>query len=184
MKYLFALIPLFGYILTSCNSRETKIADIKIKKSVIKEMTIKPTNTKKNSRIIKLDEGNNDTIIGEYRIFYKKVDNNEIIKIGREDKDTLYYANQEIFLTIKNGSENIVFNRKIQRNDFSSFIPKSEINNYYMSNFSINKVSLETLSFLINFCVPDTDNCYFFELIVRNDGNIKINEIIEKESDM
>ena len=40
------------------------------------------------------------------------------------------------------------------------------------------------ITFDISFCVPDTDVCYWFELVVSDNGSIKINEIIEQESDM
>jgi hypothetical protein len=102
--------------------------------------------------------------------------------------DSLYLpgtmVNINKFADINKDGKDILLNRKIQQDDFRAFIPEKEIVRYSLSYFSIREARNNEIVFEISFCVPDTDVCYWFELIVSDNGDVKINEIIVEESDM
>jgi hypothetical protein len=187
-KYLLILILAVGYLLSSCNGTKNKINDEKVKDSIGVDLSVKPTQVERKHKVIHFESINADSIIGSYRVLYKTQDNGQIVTTypitDGKGKDTVCYASQDVILTINKDGKNIILNRKIQRDDFRSFIPKNEISKYCISNFKITDVTTTEIKFSINFCVPDTDVCYWFELIVSDNGNVKINEVIEKESDM
>ena len=99
-------------------------------------------------------------------------------------KADLTWDNSNKIATINKDGKDILLNRKIQRDDFRAFIPEKEIVRYSLSYFSIREARNNEIVFEISFCVPDTDVCYWFELIVSDNGDVKINEIIVEESDM
>lgn len=177
-----------GYLLSSCNGTKNKINDEKARDSIGVDLSVKPTQVERTHKVIHFESVNVDSVIGRYRVLYKMQDNGQLVTTypitDGKGKDTVFYASQDIILTINKYGKNIILNRKIQRDDFRSFIPKNEISKYCISNFKITDVTTTGIKFSINFCVPDTDVCYWFELIVSDNGNVKINEVIEKESDM
>lgn len=187
-KYLFTLMFIIGYLLSSCNGAKNKINDEKVRDSIGVDLSVKPAPVEKRHKVIHLESVNVDSIVGGYRILYKTQENGQIVTTypitDGKGKDTVCYAGQDVMLTINKDGKDIILNKKIQRDDFRSFIPKNEISKYCISNFKVTDVSATEIGFSINFCVPDTDVCYWFELIVSNNGNVKINEVIEKESDM
>lgn len=187
-KYLFTLMFIVGYLLLSCNGTKNKINDEKVRDSIGVDLSVKPTQVERKHKVIHFESVNVDSIVGSYRVLYKTHDNGQIVTTypitDGKGKDTVCYASQDIILTINKDGKDIILNRKIQRDDFRSFIPKNEISKYCISNFKITDITTKGIKFSINFCVPDTDVCYWFELIVSDNGNVKINEVIEKESDM
>ena len=187
-KYLLTLMFMVGYLLSSCNGTKNKINDEKVRDSIGVDLSVKPTQVERKHKDIHFESLSVDSIVGSYRILYKMQDNGQIVNTypitDEKGKDTIYYASQDVILTINKDGKDIILNRKIQRDDFRSFIPKNEISKYCISNFKITDVTTTGIKFSINFCVPDTDICYWFEWIVSDNGHIKINEVIEKESDM
>lgn len=188
-KYLFTLMLTVGYLLlSSCNGTKNKINNEKARDSIDVDLSVKSTQVERKHKVIPFEVINVDSVIGSYHILYKTQDNGQIVTTypitDGKGKDTVCYASQDVLLTINKDGKNIILNRKIQRDDFRFFIPKNEISKYCISNFKITDVTSTEIKFSINFCVPDTDVCYWFELIVSDNGNVKINEVVEKESDM
>lgn len=188
-RYLFTLMLIIGYLLlSSCNGTKNKINDEKVKDSISVDLSAKPSQVEKNHKVMPFEYVNVDSVIGNYRVLYKTQDNGQIVTTypitDGKGKDTVCYATSDIILTINKNGKNIISNRKILRDDFRSFIPEKEISNYRISNFSIKEVKNNEIVFDMSFCIPETDICYQFELIVSDNDNIKINEVIEKESDM
>lgn len=187
-KHLFTFILMVGYLLSSCNGRKDKINNEKARDSISVDLSFKTSQVERKNKVIHFESINIDSIVGSYHILYKMQDNGQLVTTypitDGKGKDTVYYASQDIILTINKDGKDIILNRKIQRNDFSSFIQENEISKYCISNFEIADVTTTEIKFSINYCVPDTDVCYWFELAVSNNGNVKINEVIEKESDM
>lgn len=186
-KYLFTSMLIVGYLFTSCNERKNKIDEAKERDTIRVDLLAKHSQEKENQNIIHFESINVDSIIGNYRVLYKTQDNGRMITTypitDGKGKDTICYASQDIILTInKNGRD--IINRKIQRNDFRSFIPKNDISKYCISNFKIIDGTTSDIKFSINICIPETDICYWFDLMVSDNGDFKIKEVVEKESDM
>ena len=186
-KYLFALIFVVGYLLSSCNETKNKINDENTRDTIGVDLSIKPAKVERKHKVIPFDSVNVDSIVGNYHVLYKTQDNGQVVTYpitdGKE-KYTECYANGDVVLTINKDGKDILLNRKIQRDDFRAFIPEKEIVRYSLSYFSIREARNNEIVFEISFCVPDTDVCYWFELIVSDNGDVKINEIIVEESDM
>jgi len=190
IDYLFILF--LSILLLSCNNSKSHLqqsTNDSIKASNNNRNDTIVTSLKNNkSKIYHFDTVEADTIIGDYHIFYKIQDDNQVIAtypiIDGKGQDTAYYANREVVLTISKEGKSILLNRKIKRKDFSSYIPKNEISKYCISYFRIVSVNPNEIKLSISFCVPDTDVCYWFELYITNDGKITIKEIVEEESDM
>ena len=187
-KYLLALIFVVGYLLSSCNETKNKINDKNTRDTISVDLSIKPGQVERKHKVIPFDSVNVDSIVGNYHVLYKTQDNGRVVTkyriIDGKGKDTVYYANGDVVLTINKDGKDILLNKKIQRNDFRTFIPEKEIVNYILSNFSIREVKDNEIAFDISFCIPDTDIYYPFEFIVSDNGSIIINEIIVEESDM
>ena len=186
-KFLLTSIFVVGYLVSSCSGTKNKINDENTKDSMGVDLSIKPDQVGKEHRVIPFEAENVDSIIGSYHVLYKTQDNGQIVTYpitdGKEG-NTEYYACGDVILTINKDGKDILLNRKIQRDDFRAFIPEKEIVRYSLSYFSIREARNNEIVFEISFCVPDTDVCYWFELIVSDNGDVKINEIIVEESDM
>ncbi len=187
-KFLLTSIFVVGYLVSSCSGTKNKINDENTRDSMGVDLSIKPAQVGKEHRVIPFDAENVDSIIGSYHVLYKTQDNGQVVTTypitDGKGQDTVYYACGDVILTINKDGKDILLNRKIQRDDFRAFIPEKEIVKYSLCYFSIREVIDNEITFDISFCVPDTDVCYWFELVVSDNGSIKINEIIEQESDM
>ncbi|WP_081698283.1 DUF4738 domain-containing protein [Bacteroides graminisolvens] len=187
-RYLFAFMLVVGYLLSSCNGTKNKINDKNTRDTISVDLSIKPGQVERKHKVIPFESVNVDSIIGRYHVLYKTQDNGQVVTkypiIDGKGKDTVYYACRDMILTINKDGKDILLNRKIQQDDFRAFIPEKEIVRYSLSYFSIREARNNEIVFEISFCVPDTDVCYWFELIVLDNGDVKINEIIVEESDM
>ena len=188
-KYLCLSILILGYLSSFCNNRKSESIGNKADNSItINTTAVDSVPVEKKHKIYHLETISVDSIVGNYHLSYKTQDDNQIIITypitDGKGNDTVCYANREVILTISKDGKSILSNRKIKRADFSLYIPKSEIYKYCISNFKVTDATSDKIKFSINFCVPDSDICYWFELTITNDGNVKIKEIIEKESDM
>ncbi|WP_319504365.1 DUF4738 domain-containing protein [Bacteroides graminisolvens] len=187
-KFLLTSIFVVVYLVSSCSGTKNKINDENTRDSMGVDLSIKPAQVGKELRVIPFETENVDSIIGSYHVLYKTQDNGQVVTTypitDGKGQDTVYYACGDVILTINKDGKDILLNRKIQRDDFRAFIPEKEIAKYSLSNFSIREVRDNEITFDISFCIPDTDIYYPFELVVSDNGSIKINEIIEQESDM
>lgn len=183
-KYLLILILIIVYLLSSCNETKNKIIDEKVRDSVVVDLPVKSIQEEEKHEVLHFDPVNFDTIIGSYHVLYKIQDNRQIIVkkypgYNGEEGDRVYYADQDVMLTINKDGKNILLNKKIQRDDFRSFMPKEEMSQYGICSFFIKDVTTDGVKFSINICIPDTDLCYPFELFILDSGDIKITEEIE-----
>jgi len=97
--------------------------------------------------------------------------------------DTIYYAGREIILDLKYFKKSIL-SEKINRDFFSSYIPKEEIDKYSISYFNLDSIdNNEKIFFTISLCVPETDICYWFEISVSNKGDIEIQDTTSDEDE-
>lgn len=78
---------------------------------------------------------------------------------GEGDK-TISYVDQDVVLTVTKDGKNVILNRKIQIDDFRSFIPENEIVNYGFTSFGIKEVMINQITFYLNYCIPESDICY------------------------
>ena len=124
-----------------------------------------------------------DTIINNYKISFLVQDNKDIITRIRAVGDTSYYACNDVILDIQPHDYRPI-HVKISRLMFTSFVPENELCKYHISSFHIKSVNTEGISFTTNLCMPDTDICYFFELFVSNEGDIRITDITPDEDEL
>ena len=120
-----------------------------------------------------------DSIIGDYQISYKYLINaNELIPSSytiEQTGDTLYYAETDILLCLKK-NDVIYFSKKISKTDFCPFLEKKDIPRYSINKMLIEEIKNDSVSLFVNLCIPDTDICYDFIVIIRDDGSMNIKE--------
>ena len=122
-----------------------------------------------------------DTIIGDFYISYIVRDNDDIVykQIIYDEGDTVktVFADRSAFIDLRNKDGKIILsNKEINRYTFQSIIPRDIINQYQLWYFGIEKVDKEGVLFDLNVCIPDTDNCYSFDLHVSKEGKITISQ--------
>jgi len=187
-KFLIFWLFIVGFIAISCNTHQKRTSGRKVDDSISANLSEKVKMIESKQKVIHYDLFNEDSIVGSYHILYRSQENGKIVTTypitDGKGKDTVCYTCQDVVLTITKNGKDILLNRKMQRDDFEIFIPKNEISNYSLSNFSIKEVRNSETVFDISFCIPETDICYLFELIVSDNGSFKIKEVLEKESDM
>lgn len=136
-KYLFTIMLIVGHLLSSCNGTKNKINNDKVRDSIGVDFSAQSTQVKKRHKVIHSEAINIDSIIGSYHVLYKTQDNGQIVTTypitDGKGKDTVCYASQDLILTINKDGKNILLNRKIQLDDFRSFIPKNERHKYCRS---------------------------------------------------
>jgi len=184
-RFYFYFIALVVFI-TACNNSETKkvaTSNITVSKDTIDTIMAKPEQKQPlvNDTIYHEKPIHVDTIINKYHISYTFQDNDDVIT----DITGLVFAGREVLLEIKYDGKKIL-NRKIDRTDFSSYIPSKEIKNFVIEYFILERVEKDnSLIFEVNICVPDSDYCYQFELNVSSNGSVKTKKIdYEYEEDM
>ena len=186
MKRFYFYLMILVVFVTSCNNSETKkvaTSNITVSKDTVDTIMAKPEQKQPlvNDTIIYESPIHVDTIINKYHISYTVQDNDEVIITN----GGTVFAGREVLLEIKYDGKNIL-NRKIDRTDFSSYIPSKEIKNYSIYYFGLERVEKDnTLTFEVSVCIPDTDISYEFELNVSSNGSIQTKEIyLEIEEDM
>lgn len=123
-----------------------------------------------------------DTIVDDLHITYTLQDNDDVVcsypyveksECGTifMEIDTAYYADQVCMLTIEN-SDGTIFHLTIDKNFFASFVPRSDLPRYMLHSVRLQQYDIEEkkLYFEVMLCVPDTDICYSFLLIVSAQG--------------
>ncbi|NLI36881.1 MAG: DUF4738 domain-containing protein [Bacteroidales bacterium] len=187
-KHLFFWIFIVGLMETSCNIRQNKVTERKTADSVSLNVLKKDKNIKSKHKVIHYDLFSVDSIVGNYHIQYKSQENGKMIIThpitDGKGNDTIYYACQDVVLDVAKDGQKRFINKRIQIDDFRAFIPKNEISKYCISNFKMTDVTTSYIKFSINICMPETDICYWFNLIVSDSGDFNIKEFVEKESDM
>ncbi len=191
-KCLFAFF--LSVLLWSCNNSNNKSLphDKDSTMSVVKENSSIVVRSEKKSinrnKIYHFDVIKVDTVAGDFHVSYKVQDDDQVITTypitDGKGRDTAYYANREVVINVGKGGKNILSERKIRKLDFSSYIPQKEISKYCISYFKVESINSNGVTFSISFCIPDTDVCYWFEGHITNNGQIKIKEVVDEESDM
>ncbi|MBP1618715.1 MAG: hypothetical protein H6Q14_2542 [Bacteroidetes bacterium] len=187
-KFIILWIFIVGLIVISCNTHQNKTPEGKVNDSVSVNLPVKTKESENKQKVIHCEPFSMDSIIEGYHILYKSRENGKIVTTypitDGKGKDTICYACQDVILTVTKDGKDVVLNRKIQRDDFKAFIPKNEISKYCISNFKITDVTTSNIKLSINLCIPETDICFWFDLIVSDNGDLKIKEEVEEESDM
>lgn len=121
-----------------------------------------------------------DSIIGEYHIFYETLINiKELIptsSVAEVTGDTLYFAGTDIQLYLEKNQKRF-FQKRITRDDFSKYIGNGDFSKYSIGRMYIEGVKGDSICFSLNLCKPDTDICYDFEVFIRDNGDLIINEV-------
>lgn len=121
-----------------------------------------------------------DTIIGKYAINYYSSDVNELIlqEVQYENGmiDTISFPCRNITLSIKYGTD-LLFQKEFSRNDFSEFFSPNDLKDFAIHRLWFHGINNSKLYFKMNLCVPDTDICVDFEIVIDENGDYYINEI-------
>lgn len=184
MKRFYFYLMILAVFITSCKNSETKKVatnDITVSKDTVDTIMAKPDQKQPLLNDTNYHETpiHVDTIINKYHISYTVQDNDDVIT----DITGLVFAGREVLLEIKHDGKKIL-NRKLDRTDFSSYIPSKEIKNFSIIRFCLERVEKDnSLIFYVNTCVPNSDYCYRFELNVSSNGSVNIKEIIEEDEE-
>lgn len=162
MKTNYILFFLLVLFLTQCQYKKSDNSKIE---------------TQSNSSVVAYDEYSKEESISFNKQKYYlsiEVKNQEekIIKLndGR-------YNDREVVINLKSNDEGI-FNIKIEKNAFQKYYSKEEIDSLLIYNCHL-ETSNDTFSIfklICNICVPETDNCRFFNLSFKENGDYKISE--------
>ncbi|MBE6284389.1 MAG: DUF4738 domain-containing protein [Mediterranea massiliensis] len=121
-----------------------------------------------------------DTAIDRYTINYYSFDRDEVIsqKAYYENDiiDTISFPTRNITLNIKFENE-LFFQKEFSRNDFSEFFSSDDLKDFTIHRLWFHGINNGKLLFEINLCVPDTDACVDFEIVIDKNGDYDINEI-------
>ena len=187
MKSLF--LTLFSTVLLiigqSCNSQSPSITQATMSKDSLKAIA-EQNKSYINKKIYLYDLKRVDTIMKGYHISYLSQDNDSVIVVypivDEKGLDTSYYACRDILLTIQHedDSSHVVITKAL----FNPFIPKEELSKYYINKFNIESVSEAGVTFYSNVCIPDTDLCYCFQLLISSKGNIQITDTTPDEDEL
>lgn len=178
-KYLLSLIALL--FISSCNQQINKdesnnIDELEITSDSISNDTLRKeiNNNSSNSVILKKDTLKNATKV-QYEIietkarvyYFEYSENNQKLK--------KFVFDNKVNIKIEKGDKSI-FEIKISKDDFKKYIP-SGLDDYQFSIFNIEKLTDKESVFFVNICKPETDNCYTFNFIVKNNNEIEIKEV-------
>jgi hypothetical protein len=91
-------------------------------------------------------------------------------------KDELY-SDREAVINVKSEGS-LVFNKIIQKSAFQEYYNNEELNNLLIYNCQLNTSNDTTALFRLKFniCEPETDNCRFFNLDFKENGEYIISE--------
>jgi len=128
---------------------------------IVSEDSIQITNA------IRLNEMKIDTIINEYQIIYRIVNNGRVFPLH----DTIY-ADRSLILTIKKDNVLILNEKVFDKKDFDSIIESHFLDDIWLRNGGITDVSSEYVKVLVRATLPETGLSYFIWLMVYNDGQI------------
>jgi len=94
------------------------------------------------------------------------------------ERDTVYYAVQTCIFSIED-SRGIILHRSIDRDFFAAFIPRSDLPYYILHSVRLQRYDSaeRKMYFEVMLCVPDTDICYSFLLIVSAQGLVVQEEL-------
>lgn len=175
MKYPAFLLLLYLLFICSCGSPNRK--QVEIQNSSIDRIDSLMAN-----EIIKYNVV--DTVINDYSINHYTFDTTDSIPLNivSEDNDTLLFASSNIVLCIKEQLDTI-FYTEFSRYDFSEYIVDDEIQRYSLVGLWFVGMNENEFIFNTNLCIPDTDLCYDFNIIISLDGECIIRELQIPESE-
>jgi hypothetical protein len=124
-----------------------------------------------------------DTIIADYNVMFSVIESDEkIFKHGVDWEGTkllIEYCDRYIDLAISYKNVELLAEKRITKFCPPYLISENEIKKLRITSFNIMRVSDSGVQFLINICEPDTDLCYPFELLVKQNGETIFKEITE-----
>ena len=149
-----------------------------------------------NRLLVHSDAYRCDTVIGDIHITYTLQESGDMVctypyveRITSDttymEMDTVYYAGQSCIFSIKD-SKKIIFQRTLGRDFFAAFIPQSDLPHYMITGVRLRQYDPADgkIYFEVMLCVPDTDICYSFLLIVSAQGDWVVQEELEEESSL
>jgi hypothetical protein len=127
-----------------------------------------------------------DTIISNYAIsFIISTDTGFTIK-SRLFENVLEiekHPNRKVCVILKKSSS-VFYEDCFCKYSFNSILQKeTNIHNFLLTNFVFESVENGNTVFHTSICVPDTDFCYFVDISISEDGQMKYIEIIEDDEE-
>lgn len=128
---------------------------------------------------------NIDTIMSGVHITYSVKDNKRILSDTIVSGDgrikTHWYADRSLFLSVERRNKIILREKVFDKSFFSSIVPKSELSKNLISFVTVKYVSDTSVTFFVTICKPDSDVCYYIEMVILNDGKVALKELDESE---
>lgn len=180
ISFICYVLGLLCFVQLSCanksNHIQQRVDTVYLNDSVFSDVDLHklPSNFVFNDHIERVD-----TTINGYHIVYTLRTSGEFHFVRYYGNLPVFTRDMEVLLSIDNDETGMHINRKIQKSNFSEYIPKTEIKKYDMCSFLIERVNKNGVILSPNFCLPDTDICYMFELHFNNAGEMKIVPIDE-----
>lgn len=184
-KYLLPLITLL--FMSSCNQQINKdesknINELEITSDSISKDTLrKEENNDSFSNVV----FKKDTLKNATQVQYEIIESKEKVYYfeysENNQKQKKFVFDKKVNLKIIKGDKNI-FEIKISKDDFKKYIP-SKLDDYQFSIFNIDKLTDKENVFFVNICKPETDNCYTFNFIVKNNNEIEIKEVFYEDEE-
>lgn len=184
-KYLLPLITLL--FMSSCNQQINKdesknINELEITSdSITKDTLRKEENNNSLSNVV----FKKDTLKNATQVQYEIIESKEKVYYfeysENNQKQKKFVFDKKVNLKIIKGDKNI-FEIKISKDDFKKYIP-SKLDDYQFSIFNIDKLTDKENVFFVNICKPETDNCYTFNFIVKNNNEIEIKEVFYEDEE-
>lgn len=113
-----------------------------------------------------------DTLFGKYRLSLAVSDNDDTVSTDR-----YRYMDRSVFLTLSRNQERLLERFEINKHNFDSIIPHDVLPKVQLWNCFLEEIDDGAITFMINICVPDTDDCYPILLKVDSLGRCKAEEL-------
>lgn len=173
--------------MSSCNQQINKdesknINELEITSdSITKDTLRKEENNNSLSNVV----FKKDTLKNATQVQYEIIESKEKVYYfeysENNQKQKKFVFDKKVNLKIIKGDKNI-FEIKISKDDFKKYIP-SKLDDYQFSIFNIDKLTDKENVFFVNICKPETDNCYTFNFIVKNNNEIEIKEVFYEDEE-
>ncbi|MDP4202628.1 MAG: DUF4738 domain-containing protein [Bacteroidota bacterium] len=91
------------------------------------------------------------------------------------DKDTFKIKDKRFLVTIKT-NRNLIYSNIISRRNFKNKFSKTEYLSFSLMNLWFDSADNKAIKLKTSLCIPDTDNCRLFTIIIDSKGQVQIKE--------
>ena len=171
---------MFPLLFIMCNLKQKKIqrnVPETIQTKQKRDESNKLSKPSSSSKIYYSEEKTVDTLIAGFNILYEIRNNGKFIINDYVDsegnRDTLWFADREVTLSIDKNSNPIFLNRLVNQIFFN--IPIEEREKYMLMYFDLKHLSNDSIIFDVCFTIPETGVFYAYEYKVFGDGKEEVN---------